>query len=159
LAGSWSRRADRSCMTPWTRMFRDSSSSRTTLSGIPLHKFFTRSHIQRSSGSVKLYKPTPSPSRDGTSLTMALNPSAVEGTTIKFSPLCWAVRPRGQDTRNQASKPRVSLGTLIKMGVLLGRSYAGKQVLVTWACGVMPSGLPLRGRDMSLDTRQLAISD
>ena len=43
LLGFWSRRPDRSCVTPWTRMFRDSSSSRTTLSGIPLPRFLTRS--------------------------------------------------------------------------------------------------------------------
>ena len=53
LTGSWSRRPGRSCMTPWTRMFMDSSSYWTTLSGIPLHRFFTDSRIKRSSGSEK----------------------------------------------------------------------------------------------------------
>jgi hypothetical protein len=45
------------------------------------------------------------------------------------------------------------------MGVLLGRSPAGKRVLVTWALGVVPTGMPLRGPDMSLDMRLLALSD
>ena len=99
------------------------------------------------------------PSRDRSALTVALNPSAVDGTTINFSPFSWAVRPPGQDARNQARKVRVSLAPVIKMGVLLGLSPAGKQVLVTWACGVVPSGLSLRGQDMSLDMRLLAVSD
>ena len=47
----------------------------------------------------------------------------------------------------------------IKMGVLLGRSPARKQALVTWAWVVVPSGLSLRGPDMSLDMRQLTVSD
>jgi hypothetical protein len=42
------------------------------------------------------------------------------------------------------------------MGLLLGRSPAGK-VLVTWAGGVVSSGLSLRGSDMSLDMRLVAI--
>jgi len=45
------------------------------------------------------------------------------------------------------------------MGVLLGSSPADKQVLVTWAFGVVPSGLSLRGPDMSLDMGVLAVSD
>jgi len=45
------------------------------------------------------------------------------------------------------------------MGVLLGRSPADKQVLVTWAFGVVPSGFSLRGPDMSLDMRLLTVSD
>jgi hypothetical protein len=53
----------------------------------------------------------------------------------------------------------VSLTPEIKIGVLLGRSPAGKQVLVTWAFGVLISGMPLIGPDMSLDTRLLAVSD
>jgi hypothetical protein len=61
--------------------------------------------------------------------------------------------------RNQARKVRVSLTTVIKMGVLVGRSPAGKQVLVTWACRVAPSGMSLRGPDMSLDMHLLAVSD
>ena len=47
----------------------------------------------------------------------------------------------------------------IKMEVLLGRSPADKQVLVTWAFEVVPSGLSLRGPDMSLDMRLLTVSD
>jgi len=42
------------------------------------------------------------------------------------------------------------------MGVLLGHSPAGKQVLFTWALIVVPSGLSLRGPDMLLDMRLLA---
>ena len=45
------------------------------------------------------------------------------------------------------------------MPVFLGRSPAGKQVLVTWALGVVPSGLSLRGPEMSLDMRILAVTD
>jgi hypothetical protein len=107
-----------------------------------------------------VWKLTPSPpSRDRSVLTTALNLSAVDSTTINFLPLSWAVRPPGQDARNQARKVWVSLAPVIKMGVLLGRCPAGKQVLVTWACGVVPSGLPLRGLDMSLDMRLLAVSE
>jgi hypothetical protein len=90
-------------------------------------------------------------------MTTARNPSAVDGTTINFSPLIWAVRPPGQDARNEARKLRVSLTPEIKIGVLLGRSLAGKQVLVTWAFGVVQTGMPLRGPDMSLDMRLLAV--
>jgi len=53
----------------------------------------------------------------------------------------------------------VSRAPEIKMGVLLGRFSADKQVLVTWAFGVVPSGLSLRGSDMSLDMRLLTVSD
>ena len=45
------------------------------------------------------------------------------------------------------------------MGDLLGRSPADKQVLVTWAFGVVPSGLSLRGPDISLDMRLLTVSE
>jgi hypothetical protein len=45
------------------------------------------------------------------------------------------------------------------MGVLLGRFPADKQVLVTWAFEVLPSGLLHRGPDMSLDMRLLTVSD
>ena len=45
------------------------------------------------------------------------------------------------------------------MGLFLGCSLARKQVLVTWACGMVPSGLPLKCPDMSLDMRLLAVSD
>ena len=41
------------------------------------------------------------------------------------------------------------------MGFLLGRSPADKQALVTWAWVVVPSGMSLRGPDMSLDMRLL----
>jgi hypothetical protein len=99
------------------------------------------------------------PLRDGSALTTARNPLAVDGTTISFSPFSWALRPVGQDARNHARKERVSRGPVIKMGVLLGRSPAVKQVLATWACGVVPSGLPLRGPDMSLDMHLFAFSD
>jgi len=47
----------------------------------------------------------------------------------------------------------------IKMGVLLGRYPADKQVLVTLTFGVVPSGLSQRGPDMSLDMRPLTVSD
>ena len=90
-------------------------------------------------------------------LTTALNPSVVDGTAINFSPLGWAIRPPGQDAHNQVRKERASLTPVIKMGILLGRSPDDKQVLVTWACGVVPSGLPFRGQDMSLDICLLAI--
>jgi hypothetical protein len=107
-----------------------------------------------------VWKLTPSlPSRDRSALITARNPSAVAGTTINFSLLSRAVRPPGQDARNQARKARVSLASEIKMGVLLGSCSAGKQVLVTRAFGVVPSGLSLRGPDMSSDMRLLAVSD
>jgi len=92
--------SDRSRETPCTRMFRDSNSSLTTLSGLPLPRFFTRSRTQRSSESVKVWKLTPSfASRDRS----ARNPSAVDGTTINFSPFNWTVRPPRQDDCNQCS--------------------------------------------------------
>jgi len=116
-------------------MFRDSSSPLTTLSGVPLSRFFTRSRTHWSSGSVKVWKLTTSfPSRDRSALPEALNLLAVEGTAINFSPFSWAVRPPGQDAHNQVRKARVSLKPVIKMGVLLRRSPAGRQVLATWAC-------------------------
>ena len=103
LAGSESRRPERTCVTPFTRVFRDSSSTLTTLSGIPLPMFFTRRRAQRSYESVKVWKLTPPfPSRDRSALTADLNPSAVDGTTIIFSSFSWAIRPPGQDARNQA---------------------------------------------------------
>ena len=147
-------------MTPCTRMFRDSSSSRTTLSGIHLPRFFTRSRTQWSSGSVKVWKLTPSrSSRDRSALTAARYPSAVDGTTINFSLFNWAASPPGQDAHKQARKARVSRTPEIKMGVLLGRSPAGTQVLVTWALVVVPSGMSLRGPDMSEDMRLFADSE
>jgi hypothetical protein len=40
------------------------------------------------------------PSRDLSELTVDLNPSAVDGTTISFSAISWAVRQPGQAARN-----------------------------------------------------------
>jgi len=54
LLGSWSRLPERSCITAWAWISRASSSYRTTLSGIPLPRFFTSCRTQRSSGSVVL---------------------------------------------------------------------------------------------------------
>jgi len=87
---------------------------------------------KRSCGSVRVWKLTPyCPSRDRSALTAAPKLSAVDGTTINFSHFSWAVRPPGQDARNQARKGRVSLIPEIKMSFLLGRSSAGKKVLAT----------------------------
>jgi hypothetical protein len=66
------------------------------------------------------------PLRARSALTTARNPLAIDGTTIKFSPLSWAVGPPGHDARNEARKLRVSLTPEINMGVLLGRFPAGK---------------------------------
>ena len=52
----------------------------------------------------------------------------------------------------------MSVTTQIKMGVLLGRYPAGRQALATWELGVVPSGMPLRGPDMSSDMRLLDVS-
>lgn len=46
---------------------------------------------------------------------------SVAATAINISPLIWAVRPIGQDARNQIRKARVSVTPEIKI-VLLGRS-------------------------------------
>ena len=43
------------------------------------------------------------------------------------------------------------------MGVLLGRSPADVQVLVTWAVAVVPSGMSLSGPDISLDYMRLEV--
>ena len=124
------------------------------ISDIPLLRFFTRSRTQRSSGSVKVWKLTPSlSSRDRSALTAARNPSTVDGTSSNFSLLIWAVWPPGQDARKQARKARVSRTPELKMGALLGRYPAGRQVLVTWTLRVAPSGISLGGPDMSLDMR------
>ena len=81
-----------------------------------------------------MWKLTPfPPSMERSALTAALKPLAVDGTTISYSALSWAVRPLGQDPRNQARKARVSRTPEIKMGVLLAPSPADKQVLGTWA--------------------------
>jgi hypothetical protein len=112
-------------------MSRDSNSSRTVLLGMPLPRFLTSSRTQRSSGSVKVWKLTPfPPSRDRSALTAALNPFPVDGATINFSLFSWAVRPPGQEARNQARKERVSPTPEIKMGVLLGRSPMGVALVV-----------------------------
>jgi hypothetical protein len=89
--------------------------------------------------------------RARSALTTSRNPSAVDGTTISFSPVSWAIRPPGQDSRYQAWKEGVSRAPVINNCVLLGWSPAGNQVLATWVCGVVPFGLSLRGPDMSLD--------
>ena len=47
----------------------------------------------------------------------------------------------------------------IVMDVLLGRSPAVKQVLYNWALIVVPSGMSLRGPDVSLDMRVLTVSE
>ena len=99
------------------------------------------------------------PIKGSSALIAALNPSAVDGTTINFSPFSWAIRPPGQDARNQARKERVSLTPEIKMVVLLGRSPHGRQSLTTWAFEVVPFGMPLRGPDTSLNMRLLVVSD
>ena len=59
---------------------------------------------------------TLSPSRDRSALTAALKLLAVDGSTINFSDLSWAVRPPVQDARNQTRKARVSRKPEIKMG-------------------------------------------
>jgi hypothetical protein len=56
-------------------------------------------------------------------------------------------------------KALVSLTPEIKMDVLLGLSPAGRQVLATWAGLVVPTGVPLRGPDTSLNVRPSAASD
>ena len=44
------------------------------------------------------------------------------------------------------------------MGVLIGRSPAGGQALATREFEVVPSGMPFRGPDISLDMRLLFVS-
>jgi hypothetical protein len=56
-----------------------------------------------------------------------------------------------QEARNQARKALVSETRVIKMGVLLGRSPVGTQVLAAWAELVVAVGMPLIGPDMSSD--------
>ena len=131
---SWSRGPDHSCVTPWTGMFRDSRTSLTTLSEMPLPRFFTSSRTQRPSGSVKVRKLTPSfPSRERRELTAARNPSTVDWATNKFSPFSWAIRLLGQDACNQARIARVLLTPEMIMGALLKSSSAGTQALATMA--------------------------
>ena len=52
----------------------------------------------------------------------------------------------------------MSLTPEMKMGVLLGRSPAGVQVVATWELRVVPAGVPLRSPDMSLYMRLFAVS-
>ena len=100
----------------------------------------------------------PPPSRDRSALTTALKPLAVDGITISFSAFSWTVRQQGQEAHNQARKARASRTTEIKIGLLLGRSPAGKLVLTTWALLVVKSGMSLRGPNMSLDMLLLTLS-
>jgi hypothetical protein len=65
--------------------------------------------------------------------TATLKSLPVDWTTISFSAFILAVRPPGQGARNQARKARALRTPEIKMGHLLERSPAGKQVLSTWA--------------------------
>jgi hypothetical protein len=74
------------------------------------------------------------PSMDRSALTAALKLLAVDVITISSSAFSWAIRPPGQDACNQARKVRVTRTPEMEMGVLLGRSPAGKQVMATWAC-------------------------
>ena len=76
-------------------MFRDSSSSLTKLSGMSLLRLFTkvaRAVLCECEG-VEMYPAFPI--KGPQTLTVALNPSAVDGTTINFSlsfytGLCWS---------------------------------------------------------------------
>jgi len=73
FTGSWSQRLHRRCVNLRNRMFRDSSSSRTTLSCLTLLRIFNRSRKRWPSGPVKLWKITPSfPSRELIALNQAL---------------------------------------------------------------------------------------
>ena len=63
-----------------------------------------------------------------------------------------------QNGLNLARKTSVSLTPETKIGVLLGLSPAGTQLLATWALRMVPAGMPLRGADMSLDMRLFAVS-
>ena len=53
----------------------------------------------------------------------------------------------------------MSLTPVIKIGVLLGRSPAGRQGWATWESTVVPTGMPLRGLEMSVDMRLGAVSE
>ena len=106
-----------------------------------------------------MWKLAPSfPSRDRNELTAARKPSAVDGTTINFSPLSWPVKLLGQDARSQARKDLVSPTPEIKIGVLLGRYPDVAQVMAALALQVVPAGVLRRGPDMSWDMRQVAVS-
>jgi hypothetical protein len=97
-------------------------------------------------------------SKDRSALTVAGKPLAVDETTISISFFSWFVRPLGQDARNQSRKVWGSRTPEIQFVVLLVPSSAGSQVLVIWALIVVPSGLSLRGPEMLLDIRLLAVS-
>ena len=106
---------------------------RTTLLGIPLPRFFTSSRTQRSYGSVKVWKITSShPLRERRALIATLETLDFDGITISFSAFRWAVIPPRHDARNLARKAWLSRTSEIKMGVLIGRSPVGTQVLATW---------------------------
>jgi len=75
------------------------------LSDIHLPMFFKIIFAWHYFGNLKVCIPTSFfPSRNLSALTSALNPSAVDGTTIKFSSFSSAVRPAYQDALNQAKK-------------------------------------------------------
>jgi hypothetical protein len=113
--------------------------------------------VFRESEGVKTH--TLSPSGDRRALFVILNTSAIDGRIIIFYLYSWAVRPPGQNAPKQGRKVRSSRTPVIKIGVLLTRSPTGKQVLVYWACGVVPSGLQIIGPDMSLHMGLFAVSD
>jgi hypothetical protein len=88
-------------------------------------------------------------------LTVALNPSPVDGTTISFSAFSWVVRPPGQDARSQARKKRVSRKPEIKMG-LLTRTLSCWQAVVGQLGAISGAIRPVAQRpNMSLDMRLL----
>jgi hypothetical protein len=97
------------------------------------------------------------PSRERNDLTAGRNPSAVDGTTINFSPFSWTVKPLGHNARNQARKALVSPTPEKKMGVLLERSSAVVLVVAALALQMVPAGMPLRGPDMC-NMRLVAVS-
>jgi hypothetical protein len=79
--------------------------------------------------------------------------------TIRFSPFIWAVMPLGHRDRNHARKPRTSLTSVMKTGVRFRRWPGGAGAA---GAEVVPTGVPLRGPDMSqdlsCDMRLLAVS-
>jgi hypothetical protein len=108
-------------------MFRVPTSSRTTLRGTGLPRVLTNSRTQRFSA----------PAKGKQSIDMALNPSAVSGTTTNFSPFSWADIPHGQDTRNRTRKARVSDTPEIEMSFIRAFSCgnAGVDHLGAWVIG------------------------
>ena len=78
-------------------MFRDSGSSRTTLSDTPIQVHYQKPHTAVLV-SLKVWKLTRSlSSRDRSALTADRSPSAVDSPTINFSLFSWTVSPPGQD--------------------------------------------------------------